>query len=101
MIVVCKPNKSNKILAHQQPVAQVESRKTLTKKFGSKGSADGGKWCPQNTDTVGDSVKKSQPTGGNRSGDDSDVDEWDERRNAMKSRAKVWNRQKPTLQQEC
>lgn len=90
IITVCKPNK-NKNLAHQ-PIAKVESRKTLTHKFGNRGSADGGNWCLQHTDAVGDSVKKVTAHGrGNRGGDDSDADGWDERREATKFRAKVRN----------
>ena len=61
----------------------------MTYKFDNRGSADGGNWCPQRTDAVGDFVKKSQPTGGNRGDDDSDADEWGERREATKFRVKV------------
>ena len=83
-------------------LAGVESRKALTRKVGSKGNAEGGgDWCPQHTDSVGDSDKKSQPTGGNRSGDDSDADERDERQNAMKFRAQVRNLIDESLHYNC
>ena len=88
-----------------QLIARIESRKTLTRKFGNRGSADGGKeadWCLQRTRPVGDSGKKSQPTGGHMKEHDDFADGWDEiHGDEIPGKDSESRREEPSLQQEC